>query len=389
MPDPLRWIADELTSLTQRSLRRTLLTRENAQHANDVQFNGTSFLNFGANDYLGLATDARVLSAARRALDSVGWGAGASPLVTGRGSWHARLEQELAAFEGTAAALLFPTGYAANVGAITALAAAGDIIFSDAKNHASIIDGCRLSGAKIVIYPHANSDALRQMLPAAQSFRRRLIVTDSLFSMDGDFAPLPQLADLAEQYDAILLIDEAHATGIYGEQGRGVAEAMQVESGVHVRVGTLSKALGSHGGFVSGSQDLIAYLANRARPYIYSTAAPEAASAAALTAVEIVQTEPQRRQELVSRAEQFRSQLQEDGWNLGSSTSQIIPVILCDPARTQAWATLLREQGFWVPGIRPPSVPEGESLLRISLSWQHTPAHLAQLRAALQALATN
>ena len=383
--DPLHWLEDELSSLAARQLLRRLAVRESAQRGEELQFAGRTLHNFGANDYLGLAADVRVIAAAHNAMQQQGWGAGASPLVTGRGSYHAQLETALAEFEGTECALLFPTGYAANVGTITALVSAGDIVFSDAKNHASIIDGCRLSGAKIHIYPHNDITALSVALQESHAcFRRRLIATDSLFSMDGDFANLPALAQLAEEHAAMLVIDEAHATGVFGEQGRGVCELLAAEQSSHIRIGTLSKALGSHGGFVAGSRSLIDYLANRARPYIYSTAAPEAASAAALAALQIVREEPQRRVELQARAERFRARLRSEDWSIGATQSQIVPVIVGDPGATLRVSAALREAGFFVPGIRPPSVPIGESLLRISLSWHHSESLLASLAEALQ-----
>ena len=268
--------------------------------------------------------------------------------------------------------MLFPSGFAANLGTIATLVGRGDIVFSDAKNHASIVDGCRLSGAQIQVYPHADADTLGQLLGQATSFRRRLIVTDSLFSMDGDLAPLIPIARLAQLANAMLMVDEAHATGVFGEQGRGVAEHLGVERAVDIRVGTLSKALGSVGGFVAGSQRLIDWLTNRARPYVYSTAPPEATAAAGLEALRLVRDEPERRTTLLARAARLRQRLQHAGWLTGHSESQIIPVIVGDPRRTTQLADHLRERGLLVPAIRPPTVPQGESLLRISLSYAHT-----------------
>jgi 8-amino-7-oxononanoate synthase len=319
-----------------------------------------------------------------RADDRAGrWGSGASPLITGRGTIHAALEQALARFEGTEAALLFSSGYAANLGTVAALAGRGDAVYLDAKNHASIIDGCRLSGARLEVYPHGDIDFLRRRLARRDDFRRRLIVTDSLFSMDGDFAPLADLAALAEQYGAMLMVDEAHATGVFGTMGRGVCEEFGVESGVHVRVGTLSKALGSMGGFVAGSAPLIDWLVNRARSYIFSTAPPEALAAAALEALDVVIHEPARRIVLRERAAALRAGLESQGWHIGPSRSQIVPVILGDPGRTMSLARALQDRGFFVPGIRPPAVPQGECLLRISVSYQHRDEDIRRLLDAL------
>lgn len=384
MASPYDWLTGALTDLEQRGLRRTLAERSTAQRGDRVVLDGRELINFGSNDYLGLADDPRVVAAARRALDIAGCGAGASPLVTGRGSLHAELEQRLAQFEHAEAALLFPTGFAANAGTIAALAGDGDEIFSDAKNHASIIDGCRLSGARVGIYRHGDVghlEALLRQSPAA--VRRRLIVTDSLFSMDGDLAPLREIAALAERHEAMLLVDEAHATGVLGPTGRGVCELTGIDPAAVARVGTLSKAIGSMGGFVAGSRALIDWLANRARPYIFSTAPAEAVAAAGLTAIEIVEAEPDRRLALLRRAESLRSRLQAAGHNIGQSQSQIIPVLVGDPLRATEAAAALRARGLFVPAIRPPSVPDGESLLRISLTWRHDDATLDRLVAAL------
>jgi 8-amino-7-oxononanoate synthase len=316
------------------------------------------------------------MAAARQAIERGGWGSGASPLVSGRSAWHAELERKLAEFEGTEAALVFPTGFAANAGVIPSLVDKGDAIFADSKNHASLIDGCRLSRARRFIYPHCGCDSLETMLRSATGFRRRLIVTDSLFSMDGDVAPLVRLAELAEQHYAMLMVDEAHATGVFGGRGRGLIEHLLANDLCHhniIRIGTLSKALGSAGGFVCGSRSLIEWLANSARSYVFSTSQPAANCAAASAALDIVRNEPQRRVQLLERASVLRLRLCELGWKTGRSASQIIPLVTGGAERTMQLAAQLRNAGFFVPGIRPPSVPEGESLLRLSLCYHHTP----------------
>ncbi|PQO35185.1 8-amino-7-oxononanoate synthase [Blastopirellula marina] len=381
---PLAWLDEELQTLDQLELRRHLRTHQGPQTA-ELSVDGRALINFGGNDYLGLAADPRVAAAASAAIKQEGWGSGASPLVTGHGASHAALEAALAKLEGTEAALLFSSGFAANVGTITALAGKGDVIFSDAKNHASIIDGVRLCGARPQIYQHLDVDHLEKLIAQASAFRRRFIATDTLFSMDGDFAPLVELCDLAERYDATVIVDEAHATGVFGQQGRGLCEHLGVEDRVDVRIGTLSKALGGHGGFVVGSQALIDWLLNRARSYVFSTAAPMAASAAMIAALQIVHDEPERRRTLLERAANLRSTLRSQGWQVGGE-SQIIPILLGQPEPTMQASHRLREQGLFVPGIRPPSVPSGESLLRISLSYAHTEEHLARLIAALDEL---
>ncbi len=289
----------------------------------------------------------------------------------------------LAEFEGTEAALVFPSGFAANAGTIAALVDKHDAIYSDRKNHASLIDGCRLSGAEIHIYAHRDCRRLEFLLQAGDRYRRRLIVTDSLFSMDGDLAPLDQLARLAERYDCMLLVDEAHATGVLGARGRGGCELLGVEHDVDVRIGTLSKALGSSGGFVVGSRMLIDWLLNRARPYVFSTALPPALAAAAAAALEIVTREPERRGQLLARAAELRARLRARGWRVGDSIGPILPLVIGDAQRTMQLSARLREQGFLVPGIRPPSVPKGESLLRMSLSYGHSREMIEQLLVAL------
>jgi 8-amino-7-oxononanoate synthase len=383
MHDPLAWIDDELALLRQQGLERKLTERSGAQGP-IVECAGRRLVNFGSNDYLSLAADRRLIDAAHSASQQQGWGAGASPLISGHGASQARLEARLAEFLGTPAALVFPSGFAANIGAISALVGRGDVVLSDSKNHASLIDGCRLSRAELLVYPHGEASAVDELLRGARGFRRRLVVSDSLFSMDGDFAPLADLAALAERYDAMLLVDEAHATGLFGPRGSGLVEMLGIEERVHVRVGTLSKALGSAGGFVAGSRALVDWLVNRARPYVFSTAHPAAMSAAASAAIDIVEREPWRRTELLERAGQLRARLGSAGWNIGRTVSQIIPLVVGEPERAMRLAALVAEEGFWVPGIRPPSVPPGESLLRLSLCYAHTPD---QFQALLQALA--
>lgn len=387
---PLAWIDDELAALSAQSLLRQLPLHSGPQAA-VLEVDGRSPINFGSNDYLGLAADKRLLDAAVQTARTEGWGAGASPLVVGRGEAHRRLEARLADFEQTEAALLFSSGYAANLGAITALVGRGDAVFSDQLNHASLIDGCRLSRADVYVYPHGDIGRLAALLQQslANDRSRRLIVTDSLFSMDGDLAPLVELVALARRYDCMLLIDEAHATGVFGQQGRGVAEALNCEDGIHIRVGTLSKALGSAGGFVSGSRRLIDWLANCARSYVFSTASPPAVAAAALAALDIVRDEPQRRETLLQRAVNLRESLMAQGWQIGPSASQIIPLIVGDSARAVALSAALREQGLLVPAIRPPSVPVGQARLRLSLSAGHSDEMIARLERTLAAHASS
>ncbi|RIK83224.1 MAG: 8-amino-7-oxononanoate synthase [Planctomycetota bacterium] len=380
--NPLAWIDDQLHALQRRNLLRRLPAALKSQGA-VVQCDGKPLVNFASNDYLGLASDPRLVEAAVNACRTSGVGRGASPLVCGRSTEHEELERRLAALEGTEAALVFPSGFAANAGTVPALAGRGDAIYADAKNHASLIDGCRLSRAETHVYPHADAAALGRMLEQSRGYRRRLIITDTLFSMDGDLAPLREIAALAERYEAMLLVDEAHATGVFGERGRGVAEALGVEGAGVVRVGTMSKALGSAGGFVCGPRPLVEWLVNRARSYVFSTAHPASASAAAMAALEIIVAEPMRRVRLLETAGRVRDRLRAQGWNTGASASQIVPVVVGAAAAAVQLSQRLRERGYWVPAIRPPSVPPGESLLRLSLTASHTAEMIDGLLEAL------
>ncbi len=320
---PLDWIDDELAELDAQGLRREQKAHSGAQGP-EVEIAGRRCLNFGSNDYLGLAADARLAAAARTALDVAGWGSAASPLLAGRSTLHARLEAELAQFERAEATMLFSSGFAANLAVIPAVVGRGDVVFSDEINHASLIDGCRLSRAQVLVYPHNDWRKLEELLKGARLARRRLIVTDALFSMDGDLAPLVELADLARRHDCMLMVDEAHATGVFGPTGRGVAEHFGVSEQVDIRMGTLSKGLGGIGGFICGRRVLIDWLTNRARAYVFSTAMPAAACAASLAALEIVRDEPQRRISLLAEAARLRTTLASQGWNVGESASQII-----------------------------------------------------------------
>ena len=386
--DRQAWIDDELSARKQAGLLRTQRVRSLQSQAKTIELNGQLLIDFSSNDYLGLAGElSKELH--QDPIWNTNWGSGASPLITGRTEAHQELEQELSCFKHAEAALAFSTGYAANVGAITALTGAGDVIFSDAKNHASIIDGCRLSKANVVIYRHNDIDHLAELLAGVMDVRRRLIVTDTLFSMDGDFAKLPQLAELAETHNAMLLVDEAHATGVFGENGRGLAEHFGCEAAIDVSVGTLSKALGSIGGFITGSRLLIDLLVNKARPYIYSTAMPAVCARAGVLALKRVAAEPQRRELLLSNVGHLVSALREAGLisngdaGAEDGNSQIIPIMLGHPEKALQLSLSLREAGMNVPAIRPPTVPQQESLLRISLSSQHTSTQLDRLVAGL------
>ncbi len=379
MSPSLPWITDALNELAAQGLsRRRRVTRLLADGRCEVD--GRAVLDFASNDYLNLAGDHRVVAAAVEALQAGGVGARASPVVCGRTPWHEQLEQRIARFEGRAAALLFPTGMAANAGTIAALCGPGDLILCDRFNHASLVDGCRLSQAALRVYRHDDLSTLERELKKDGPVRRRWIVTDSVFSMDGDIAPLPELCDIAGRCGAELIVDEAHATGVFGELGRGACEALGVEDRVAVRIGTLSKAVGAQGGFVSGPTDLVDFLWNRARTQMYSTALAPAVCAAATVAFDIIANEPWRRTRLAAASEFFRNQLLGSAVEIvATSVGPIVPVILRDPQAAVNVAARLEQRGFLVGAIRPPTVPRDTSRLRIVVTAAHQDEDLTRL----------
>lgn len=369
----------ELTSLAERGLLRAPMALDSAVGAT-VRIAGRDLTCLCSNDYLGLANDPAVRAAAAGALEKWGVGAGASRLVSGTMGPHLQLERELAAFKKTDSAMVTSTGWIANRAAICTLAGAGDLILCDKLNHASILDAAQGSRAKLRTYPHRDTARLKTLLDRERSQHRRcLLVSDSLFSMDGDLAPLRELVDLKRHYDATLLIDEAHATGVLGPGGRGLAEHLHLEDEIDVTVGTLSKALGAMGGFIAGPAPLIDLLRTSARAYIYTTAPPPAICAAASESLRIVRDEPARRETLLAMATALRAALHERGLDTMNSASPIIPILVGAPSRAVRIAQQLFEAGFLLPAIRPPTVAPGTSRLRISLSAAHSGDRISQL----------
>lgn len=376
-------LTQELHELESRHLRRRLQVVEANLPGGRVQVEGQIYLNLSSNDYLGLATDPRLVAAAQEAAARWGAGSTASRLIVGTLALHHEVEEAVAAFKGTPRAVLFNTGYMANVGVIAGLMGKGDVILSDKLNHASIVDGQRLAEARYYRYPHNDLERLEDLLKKQAAARRVLIVTDSVFSVDGDVAPLRELVALKERYGAWLMIDEAHATGVFGARGAGLAEALGLTAAVDIHMGTFSKALGSFGAYVAGSGPLIEMLYNKARSFIFSTALPPPVLGAMQAAVEIVQQEPQRRQYLLAQAARFRRRLQAGGLDTLASSSQIIPVLVGDNARALEFAGALRQAGLMVVAIRPPTVPPGGARLRFSLSAAHPEAELTQAAAVI------
>jgi 8-amino-7-oxononanoate synthase len=368
-----QWARAELDALSARGLKRFLEPLDSPQGPL-VRVGGETLVNFASNDYLGLAASPTVRAAAAAALEAHGVGSGASRLVVGDTTAHHRLEARLASFERSEAALLFNSGYAANVGTIQSLVGPEDAVFSDALNHASLIDGCRLSRARVVVYPHADVEALEQAL-ASTPARRRLVVTDTVFSMDGDLAPLQEIVRVCQAHGAALLVDEAHATGVLGARGSGLCEELGLGDAVDVRMGTLSKALGGLGAYICASRPVVELVLNRARPLVFSTALPAALCAAAEAAVDLVELDDALRARLWRNIRRFSEGLRSLGF-LAEPRSAVFPVIVGEPERAVAASRALRARGLLVKAIRPPTVPEGTSRLRFCLSAAHTEGHV-------------
>jgi 8-amino-7-oxononanoate synthase len=376
-------LSADLARLADAGLRRRLRPLESGTAA-EVVIEGRRALQLASNDYLGLAAHPALRAAAQEAVGRYGCGTGASRLITGHTELHAEVEGRLADFKGTEAALLFPSGYQANVGAITALVGRGDHVFSDALNHASIIDGCRLSRASVHVYPHRDVRSLERLLAAVPTAGRRLIVTDSVFSMDGDRAPLRELVAVASEYHSFLMLDEAHAAGVLGLRGAGLAEAEGLTDRVAVHMGTLGKALGGAGAYVAGSAALVDVLVNRARSFVYTTGIAPASVAVAGAALDVVAAEPERRAALARNAGHLRDGLRAVGFDVGGDT-HILPVMVGDNRRALALADALLARGVLVHAIRPPTVPPGTARLRVTPMATHTAGQLDRVLNAFAA----
>jgi 8-amino-7-oxononanoate synthase len=367
-------IAGRLEELRDSGLYRRLRLVQSPQGSR-VLLDGKDVLMLCSNDYLGLAGHPRVRTAAAEAAMRWGAGAGSARLISGNMPPHCELERRLAAFKGYESALLFGSGYLANTGTIAALAGRGEVVFSDELNHASIVDGCRLSRAEIFVYRHADVEHLAWGLREAGG-RGALIVTDGLFSMDGDVAPLAELAELARRHGCRLLVDEAHATGAFGPGGRGSVAAAGLSGEVDVVVGTLGKALGSYGAYVCAAAELTEYLLNAARSFVFSTAPPPPAAAAAQAALDMLEAHPERVERVAANAATLRRALAAEGLPVGGSGAQIVPLAIGDAKPTMSLCEQLLEGGVFVQGIRPPTVPEGTSRLRFSVTATHRRAEL-------------
>ena len=378
-------IQDELQTIRDASLYRRLRRVEGDQGPTLI-LDGREVINFSSNNYLGIANHPNLAAAAKQAIDQYGCGSGASRLISGNMALHEELEAKLAELKGTEAGLVFNSGFQANTGILSTLAGEGDVIFSDALNHASIIDGCRLSRAKTLIYAHRDLDQLAAALKQAANSRHKLIVTESIFSMDGDEAPLADIVDLAEKHGAMVMVDEAHATGLFGANGAGVVAKLNLGDRVLVQMGTLGKALGGFGAYVAGSRSLRELLINRCRSFIFTTSLPPAVMAMAIAAIDLVKCEPERRERLWGNCRILSEGLRAQGFHLGASASPILPLIIGDAGKCMRFSEQLLSRGIFAQGIRPPTVPEGTSRLRITVMATHTRAHLDRALEVFQAV---
>jgi len=386
--DPLAFCGDEVSRIEADGLLRTVRALESASEP-EVILGGRRVLCLASNNYLGLAAHPEVVEAAADAARRYGAGSGSARLITGGNVLHDELETRLAAFKGCESALLFSSGYLANLGTVSALVGRGDAVFSDELNHASIIDGCRLSRADVHVYRHADAGDLadrlaawRQAVPAQA---RALVVTDSVFSMDGDIAPLPDVVSACERHGAILMVDEAHATGVVGPGGRGSVAGFGLEGRVGVVMGTLSKSLGAAGGFIAGSADLCAFLRNRARSFIFDTALPPPTAAAALAALSIVEREPERAARARRLAARLAGGLRSAGYDAPDPAAAVLPVVIGEPDAAMALSARLLDFGVLVTAIRPPTVPPGTSRLRATVMATHTDAEIDRATTAFAA----
>ena len=366
------WSSDlqnDLRRLDELSLRRSIVTPETGQEPH-IFLQGRQYTLFTSNNYLGMSTHPEVIEACIEATRTYGTSVSSSRLLCGSTPLHEELEARLAALKSREACLLFSSGYLANLGLMTAFLDSDDVIFSDRLNHASIVDGCRLSAAQVVLYDHCDPNHLEVLLHETPA-KRRLIVSESVFSMDGDMAPVPELLALAERFGALLVLDEAHATGLLGKDGAGVLSLLGISDGPIVIVGTLSKALGSIGGFVAADQTLISVLVNRARSFIFSTALHAGAVAAALASIRLLETEPWRRERSLSLAHILRDGILQREFPPSNSVTQIVPLMMGDAKAALALDSRFREAGVLARAIRPPTVPEGTSRIRFNVMATH------------------
>ena len=369
--DPLRYLSEELDSLKSQGLYRRLRVLDDEQKAH-TSFDHRSVVNLSSNNYLGLTTHPRLRERALEATRTLGVGSGSVRTIAGTMSIHMELERRLAEFKRTEATVVFQSGFAANAGTVSSILGKEDFIVSDELNHASIIDGARLSRATIKVFPHRDAKAARAIVQELPRQRRRLIISDGVFSMDGDLGALPALCDVADEFGCIMMVDDAHASGVFGTNGRGTIDHFGLHGRVDIQVGTLSKAIGALGGYVAGSRALIEFLYHRARPFLFSTSHPPAVAASCLAAIDVLEGEPQVIEQLWDNARFFKSGLQSLGFDTGASESPITPVIVGDAALAMKLSDELFDNGVFAQGIGFPTVPHGKARVRTIVTATHT-----------------
>jgi glycine C-acetyltransferase len=369
--DPLTYLSAELDSLRSQGLYRTLRQLSGEQAAR-ATFDGRSVVNLSSNNYLGLANHPLLKARAIAAIDELGVGSGAVRTIAGTMDIHMELERRLAEFKQVEAVVVFQSGFTANAGTVSSILGKEDIVISDALNHASIIDGCRLSRAAIKVFPHKDVDAARAILKDLPAGPRKLLITDGVFSMDGDLGPLPALCELAEEFGCIMMVDDAHASGVFGRNGRGTVDHFGMHGRVDVQVGTLSKAIGALGGYVAGSRALIDFLYHRARPFLFSTSHPPAVAAACLAALDLLLEQPELIDRLWDNTRFFQTGLRERGFDIGLSESPIVPVMVGEGAHAMRLSDRLFEEGVFAQGIAFPTVARDKARVRAIVTAAHT-----------------
>jgi glycine C-acetyltransferase len=369
--DPLDYLASEIQALRDQGTYRRLRVLDDEQKAR-TSIDHRLVINLSSNNYLGLTTHPKLRERAIEAIRALGVGSGSVRTIAGTMDIHMQLERKLAEFKRTEAAVVFQSGFAANAGTVAAILGRDDAIVSDELNHASIIDGARLSRATIKVFPHRDVGAARRIVEELPRTQRKLIISDGVFSMDGDLGALPDLCDLAEEFGCIMMVDDAHASGVFGEHGRGTIDHFGLHGRVDVQVGTLSKAIGVLGGYVAGARSLIDFLYHRARPFLFSTSHPPAVAAACLAAIEVLETEPGLMNRLWENTRFFKSGLQTLGFDTGASESPITPVIVGDAGLAMALSDQLFEKGVFAQGIGFPTVPHGKARVRTIVTATHT-----------------
>jgi len=374
----LQYLSDELQKLREQNLYQKLRILETEQLP-VCNFDGQEVINLSSNNYLGLTTHPKLKERAVRAVEEFGVGSGAVRTIAGTMALHMELEEKIATFKHVEASVVFQSGFTANAGTVQAILGREDVIVSDELNHASIIDGCRLSRAEIKVFPHKDVEACEQILKEIQDRKcRKLLITDGVFSMDGDITPLPQLVELAEKYGCIMMIDDAHSSGVLGRSGRGTVDHFDLHGRVDIQVGTLSKAIGALGGYVCSHRETIEYLYQRARPFLFSTSHPPSVAAACIAAFEVLEEEPDLIKELWSNTEFFKEGLKKLGFNTGMSETPITPVIVGDAALAHQFSRELFQAGVFAQGIGYPTVPQGKARIRTIVTATHTQDELSQ-----------